>query len=105
MLQDHDDDEEDLEDLEDLEAIEEAWTVPDVTLPDLHSRENDVGSNTGTALQQEEVLPIPSIQEADTANTKAPTARDEVTTNASEHPTQVSLLFLLQPPRLSVGLQ
>ncbi len=93
MLQDHDgDDDYD----EDLEEVEEAWTVPDVTLPDLRTRENDVGSST--AHQQEEVLDIPPVREAKTVvssdTTNAPIARDEVITNASEHPTQVCLLFL-----------
>jgi hypothetical protein len=78
---------------EDLEEMEEAWTVPDVTLPDLRNREIDVGSST--AHQQEEVLPIPAVNEAKTVvssdTTNAPTARDEVITNASENPTQVSL--------------
>jgi hypothetical protein len=84
------------EEEEDLEAIEEAWTVPDVTLPDLHTRENDVGSST--AHQQEEVLTIPVVRETESAvssdTTNTPTAGDEVARNASEHPTQVSLLFL-----------
>ncbi len=91
MLQEHDDDE---EDLEDLEAIKEAWTVPDVTLPDLCTRENEVGSST--ARQQEEVLAIPPVQEAVTAvrSDTTNTATAEVVKNASENPTQVSLLFL-----------
>jgi hypothetical protein len=98
VLQDHDDDE---EDLEDLEEMEEAWTVPDVTLPDLHIRENDVGSST--AHQQEEVLAIPPVQEAVTAvsSDTTNTATAEVVKNASENPTQVSLLFL-RPSSLQV---
>ncbi len=88
MLQEHVEE----EDEEDLEEMEEAWTVPDVTLPDLHIRDNDVDSST--AHQQEEVLTVPEAESAAcTDTTNAPTARDGIARNAAENPTRVSLLF------------